>query len=163
MHFFWLFCCFFCTCLVFWCIALNCQNKIKSVIVVLFFFCLLCVLGRAGYNNIIPATTGAAAAIGKVVPALNKKLNGMAFRVPVVDGSVVDLTVKLNKETTYEDIKKAMKAASDGPMKGFLGYSEEALVSTDILGNPCSSVFDASAGMMGSPKFVKVISWVCVI
>ena len=85
----------------------------------------------------------------------------MAFRVPVVDGSVVDLTVKLNKETTYEDVKKAMKAASEGPMKGFLGYSEEQLVSTDILGNPCSSVFDASAGMMGSPKFVKVISWVC--
>ena len=122
----------------------------------LFFF-----LGRAAYNNIIPATTGAATAIGKVIPALNKKLNGMAFRVPVVDGSVVDLTVKLNKETTYDDIKKAMKAAADSPMKGFLGYSEDALVSTDILGNPHSSVFDAAAGMMGSPKFVKIVSWVC--
>ena len=84
----------------------------------------------------------------------------MAFRVPVVDGSVVDLTVKLNKEATYEDIKKAMKTAADGPMKGFLGYSEEALVSTDIIGNSHSSVFDAGAGMMGSPKFVKVVSWV---
>jgi len=116
-------------------------------------------LGRGAFSNIIPASTGAAKAIGKVMPKLNGKLNGMAFRVPVVNGSVVDLTVTLNKETNYEEIKNAMKKASENQLKGILGYSDGSLVSTDILGDSRSSIFDANAGMMIGKKFVKVISW----
>lgn len=116
-------------------------------------------LGRSSFGNIIPATTGAAAAIGKVIPALNKKMNGMAFRVPTADGSVVDLTVKLNADAAYDDIKKAMKEASEGPMKGILGYSEDALVSMDCVNDPRSSIFDAEGGIMMSARFLKVIAW----
>lgn len=115
--------------------------------------------GRGAFQNIIPSTTGAAKAVGVVCPELNGKLTGMAFRVPVPDGSVVDLTVNLEKETTYEQICAAMKKASEGDMKGFLGYTEDEIVSTDILGNPCSSIFDAKAGIMMGKQFVKVISW----
>jgi len=115
--------------------------------------------GRGGFQNIIPSTTGAAKAVGKVLPQVNGKLTGMAFRVPVADGSVVDLTVRLKRGTTYEDVSKAMKKASEGSMKGFLGYTEDQVVSQDIVGSPESSIFDKKAGLMMSPKFVKVISW----
>ncbi|AAS52715.2 AER031Cp [Eremothecium gossypii ATCC 10895] len=115
--------------------------------------------GRTASGNIIPSSTGAAKAVGKVLPQLNGKLTGMAFRVPTVDVSVVDLTVKLNKETTYDEIKAAIKAASEGKLKGILGYTEDAVVSTDFLGDNNSSIFDASAGIMLSPKFVKLVSW----
>merc|ERR1719150_2517520 len=116
---------------------------------------------RAGrsMNNIIPSTTGAAKAVGKVFPTVNGKLTGMAFRVPVADGSVVDLTVRLKTATSYEKIAAAMKAAAEGPMKGYLGYTEEEIVSTDIIGDPHSSIFDMKAGLMMGDKFVKVISW----
>lgn len=116
-------------------------------------------MGRCAFNNIIPASTGAATAIGKVIPELNGKLNGFAFRVPVPDGSVVDLTAKLAKDATYDEIKAAMKEAAEGSMKGFLGYSEDSLVSQDIVDDTRSSIFDASAGIMMSPRFVKIVTW----
>ena len=115
--------------------------------------------GRGILENIIPSSTGAAKAVGKVIPELNKKLTGMAFRVPTSDVSVVDLTVELNKETTYEDICKAMKAASEGSMKGVLGYTDEKVVSTDFRGHTCPSVFDAEAGLALDPTFVKIVAW----
>ena len=115
--------------------------------------------GRTASGNIIPSSTGAAKAVGKVLPELQGKLTGMAFRVPTVDVSVVDLTVKLAKEATYDQIKKAVKAAAEGPMKGVLGYTEDAVVSSDFLGDTHASIFDASAGIQLSPKFVKLISW----
>ena len=115
--------------------------------------------GRSALLNIIPSSTGAAKAVGKVIPELNGKLTGMAFRVPTADVSVVDLTVQLEKETSYDEIKKVMKAASEGPMKGVLGYTEEAVVSQDFVGDARTSIFDAGAGIQLSPKFVKVVSW----
>ncbi len=115
--------------------------------------------GRGILENIIPSSTGAAKAVGVVIPALNKKLTGMAFRVPTSDVSVVDLTVELNTETTYEAICAAMKAASVGPMKGVLGYTDAKVVSTDFRGESCTSVFDAEAGMALDGTFVKVVSW----
>jgi glyceraldehyde 3-phosphate dehydrogenase len=115
--------------------------------------------GRGILENIIPSSTGAAKAVGKVIPELNKKLTGMAFRVPTSDVSVVDLTVELNTATTYEAICAAMKAASEGPMKGVLGYTDQKVVSTDFRGESCTSVFDAEAGMALDGTFVKVVSW----
>lgn len=115
--------------------------------------------GRGGFQNIIPATTGAAAAVGKVLPELNGILTGMAFRVPVPDGSVVDLTVKLKNDATYEQICDAVKAAAEGPMKGVLGYTEDLIVSSDIIGDSRSSIFDAKAGIQLSPRFAKLITW----
>ena len=115
--------------------------------------------GRTASGNIIPSSTGAAKAVGKVLPQLQGKLTGMAFRVPTVDVSVVDLTVKLQKETTYDEIKKVIKQASEGKLKGVLGYTEDAVVSSDFLGDSRSSIFDASAGIQLSPKFVKLVSW----
>jgi glyceraldehyde 3-phosphate dehydrogenase len=115
--------------------------------------------GRGILENIIPSSTGAAKAVGKVIPELNKKLTGMAFRVPTSDVSVVDLTVELNKEASYEDICKAMKAASEGPMKGVLGYTEEKVVATDFRGMSAPSVFDADAGIALDSTFVKVVAW----
>lgn len=115
--------------------------------------------GRGILENIIPSSTGAAKAVGKVIPELNKKLTGMSFRVPTSDVSVVDLTVELTKETTYEAICAAMKAASEGPMKGVLGYTTDKVVSTDFRGEACTSVFDADAGIMLDSTFVKVVSW----
>lgn len=115
--------------------------------------------GRGAFQNIIPSSTGAAKAVGSVIPKLNNKLTGMAFRVPVPNGSVVDLTVKLEKEATYEDIKTAVKKASEGELKGVVKYSDEPLVSQDIIGDPHSSIFDAGAGIRLSPKFVKVVAW----
>jgi glyceraldehyde 3-phosphate dehydrogenase len=115
--------------------------------------------GRGILENIIPSSTGAAKAVGKVIPELNKKLTGMSMRVPTSDVSVVDLTVELNKEATYEQICAAMKAAAEGPMKGVLGYTEEKVVSTDFRGEPCTSVFDAGAGIALDPTFVKVVAW----
>jgi len=115
--------------------------------------------GRGILENIIPSSTGAAKAVGKVIPSLNKKLTGMAFRVPTSDVSVVDLTVQLEKETTYETICAAMKAASEGELKGVLGYTEDAVVATDFRGCPQPSIFDAKAGIMLDPTFVKVVSW----
>lgn len=115
--------------------------------------------GRGILENIIPSSTGAAKAVGKVIPALNKKLTGMAFRVPTSDVSVVDLTVELEKPATYEDICKAMKAASEGALKGVLGYTEDKVVSTDFRGNSAPSIFDAEAGIQLDPTFVKVVSW----
>ncbi len=115
--------------------------------------------GRSAMNNIIPSSTGAAKAVGKVIPELNGKLTGMSFRVPTVDVSVVDLTVRLAKETTYEEIKKVMKEASQGELKGIVGYTEDAVVSQDFLGDTRTSIFDAEAGIMISPTFVKLVSW----
>ncbi len=115
--------------------------------------------GRGILENIIPSSTGAAKAVGKVIPELNKKLTGMAFRVPTSDVSVVDLTVELDKATSYEQICAAMKAASEGPMKGVLGYTEDKVVATDFRGESCTSVFDAGAGIALDPTFVKVVSW----
>ena len=115
--------------------------------------------GRGILENIIPSSTGAAKAVGKVIPELNKKLTGMAFRVPTSDVSVVDLTVELNKETTYADICAAMQAASQGAMKGVLGYTTDKVVSTDFRGESCTSVFDADAGMALDGTFVKIVSW----
>jgi glyceraldehyde 3-phosphate dehydrogenase len=115
--------------------------------------------GRAAANNIIPSSTGAAKAVGKVLPHLNGKLTGMAFRVPTLDVSVVDLTVNLEKPATYEEIKAAIKAASEGPMKGVLGYTEDEVVSADFIGDARSSIFDAKAGIQLSPTFVKLVSW----
>ena len=115
--------------------------------------------GRGILENIIPSSTGAAKAVGKVIPQLNKKLTGMAFRVPTSDVSVVDLTVELNKEATYEQICAAMKAAADGPMKGVMKYTEDKVVATDFRGESCTSIFDAEAGIALDPTFVKVIAW----
>jgi glyceraldehyde 3-phosphate dehydrogenase len=115
--------------------------------------------GRGIMENIIPSSTGAAKAVGRVIPELNKKLTGMAFRVPTSDVSVVDLTVELAKDTTYEQICAAMKAAANGPMKGVLGYTEDKVVATDFRGEPCTSVFDAEAGIMLDGTFVKVVAW----
>jgi glyceraldehyde 3-phosphate dehydrogenase len=115
--------------------------------------------GRGILENIIPSSTGAAKAVGKVIPELNKKLTGMAFRVPTSDVSVVDLTVELNKEATYEQICAAMKAAAEGPMKGVLAYTDDKVVSTDFRGESCTSIFDADAGIQLDPTFVKVVSW----
>ncbi|MDO8463945.1 MAG: type I glyceraldehyde-3-phosphate dehydrogenase [Gallionella sp.] len=115
--------------------------------------------GRGILENIIPSSTGAAKAVGKVIPELNKKLTGMAFRVPTSDVSVVDLTVELNKETTYADICAAMKTASQGAMKGVLGYTDEKVVATDFRGESCTSVFDADAGMALDGTFIKVVAW----
>jgi glyceraldehyde 3-phosphate dehydrogenase len=115
--------------------------------------------GRGAAQNIIPSSTGAAKAVGKVIPSLNGKLTGMSFRIPTPDVSVVDLTCRLAKETTYEAICAAMKKASEGELKGILGYTEDEVVSTDFLGDKRTSIFDAKAGIMLSPTFVKVISW----
>merc|ERR1719197_1131132 len=115
--------------------------------------------GRCASRNIIPSSTGAAKAVGKVLPQVNGKLTGMAFRVPVADGSVVDLTVKLQRATSYDEICRAMKNASEGSMKGVLGYTEDQIVSQDIVGASESSIFDRKAGIQMSPKFVKVVSW----
>ncbi len=115
--------------------------------------------GRAAFSNIIPSSTGAAKAVGKVIPSLNGKLTGMAFRVPTVDVSVVDLTVNLTKETSYEEICSAMKSASENELNGVLGYTDEAVVSTDFLGDPRTSIFDSEAGIMLNSKFVKLVSW----
>ncbi|MBX2807552.1 MAG: type I glyceraldehyde-3-phosphate dehydrogenase [Cellvibrionaceae bacterium] len=115
--------------------------------------------GRGASQNIIPSSTGAAKAVGKVIPALNGKLTGMAFRVPTPDVSVVDLTVNLEKPASYDGIKAAMKTASEGSMKGILGYTEDMVVSNDFLGEECTSVFDAGAGIALSDTFVKVVAW----
>lgn len=115
--------------------------------------------GRSALNNIIPSSTGAAKAVGKVIPALNGKLTGMSFRVPTADVSVVDLTVRLEKPTSYEEICAAMRAASEGELKGILGYTEDAVVSQDFVGEKRTSVFDKDAGIMLSPTFVKLVSW----
>jgi len=116
--------------------------------------------GRGAAQNIIPSSTGAAKAVGKVIPELNGKLTGMAFRVPTADVSVVDLTVRLTKECSYDDIKAAMKSASEsGPLAGFLGYTEDDVVSQDFIGDVRSSIFDAKAGIQLSSQFVKVVSW----
>jgi len=115
--------------------------------------------GRSGPVNIIPASTGAAKAVGRVIPALNGKLTGMAFRVPTPDVSVVDLTVRIAKSASYDEIKAAMKKASETNLKGILGYTEDSVVSQDFVGCPNSSVFDAKAGISLSHNFVKVICW----
>ena len=115
--------------------------------------------GRGILENIIPSSTGAAKAVGVVLPELNKKLTGMAFRVPTSDVSVVDLTVELNKEAAYEDICKAMKAASEGALKGVLGYTADKVVATDFRGNSQPSIFDAEAGIALDKTFVKVVAW----
>ena len=115
--------------------------------------------GRAAAGNIIPSSTGAAKAVGKVIPALNGKLTGMSYRVPTLDVSVVDLTVNLAKPATYDEICQAMKAAAEGELKGILGYTDEPLVSSDFLGDPRTSIFDAKAGIALTDTFVKVVSW----
>lgn len=115
--------------------------------------------GRGAGQNIIPAATGAAKAVGKVIPSLNGKLTGMAFRVPVPNVSVVDLTVRLGKDASYDDIKAKVKEASEGPLKGILAYTEDDVVSSDFIGDNHSSIFDAKAGIPLNSKFVKLISW----
>ena len=115
--------------------------------------------GRGAGQNIIPSSTGAAKAVGKVIPELNGKLTGMSFRVPTPDVSVVDLTCRLDKAASYADICKAMKDASEGPLAGILGYTEDAVVSNDFVGEKCTSVFDAKAGIALNDNFIKVISW----
>ncbi|OUR77954.1 type I glyceraldehyde-3-phosphate dehydrogenase [Colwellia psychrerythraea] len=115
--------------------------------------------GRGAGQNIIPSSTGAAKAVGKVIPALNGKLTGMAFRVPTPDVSVVDLTVNLKKPATYAEICQAMSAAAEGELNGILGYTEDAVVSNDFIGETCTSVFDAKAGIALTDTFVKVVSW----
>ncbi|HHC79838.1 MAG TPA: type I glyceraldehyde-3-phosphate dehydrogenase [Flavobacteriia bacterium] len=115
--------------------------------------------GRAAIHNIIPSSTGAAKAVGKVIPSLNGKLTGMSFRVPTMDVSVVDLTVRIKKSATYEEICKAMKEASEGELKGILGYTEELVVSQDFVGETRTSVFDAKAGIALTDNFIKVVSW----
>lgn len=115
--------------------------------------------GRSTLLNIIPSSTGAAKAVAKVIPSLNNKLTGIAFRVPTVDVSVVDLTVRLNKQTSWEEIKATMKSSSKNELKGILGYTEEAVVSMDFIGDKRTSIFDANAGLMLNKNLVKVISW----
>jgi len=115
--------------------------------------------GRGAGQNVIPATTGAAKAVGKVIPALNGKLTGMSFRVPNPDVSVVDLTVRIEKGATYDEIKAAIREASEGSMKGIMGYTEDEVVSSDFIGDTRSSIFDANAGIQLNPNFVKLISW----
>lgn len=115
--------------------------------------------GRSALLNIIPSSTGAAKAVGKVIPELNGKLTGMSFRVPTADVSVVDLTVRLEKSTSYDEICAAMKAASEGELKGILGYTEDMVVSQDFIGDKRTSIFDKDAGIMLSPTFVKLVSW----
>ena len=115
--------------------------------------------GRAASGNIIPSSTGAAKAVGKVIPALNGKLTGMSMRVPTLDVSVVDLTVNLAKPAKYEEICAAMKEASEGELKGVLGYTEDAVVSSDFLGDPRTSIFDKAAGIALTDTFVKVVAW----
>ena len=115
--------------------------------------------GRAASGNIIPSSTGAAKAVGKVIPSLNGKLTGMSTRVPTLDVSVVDLTVNLAKPATYAEICAAMKEAAEGELKGILGYTEDAVVSSDFLGDPRTSIFDAKAGIALTDTFVKVVSW----
>ena len=115
--------------------------------------------GRGAAQNIIPSSTGAAKAVGRVIPELNGKLTGMAFRVPTPDVSVVDLTVNLANPASYDQIKATMKAASEGPMAGILGYTEDEVVSTDFLGESCTSVFDAGAGIALTDTFVKLVAW----
>ena len=115
--------------------------------------------GRAASGNIIPSTTGAAKAVGKVIPELNGRITGMSFRVPVLDVSVVDLTVRLKKDVTYDEICKAMKEASEGALKGNLGYTNDEVVSSDFIGDAHTAIFDAKAGIQLSPRFVKVVAW----
>lgn len=115
--------------------------------------------GRAAAGNIIPSSTGAAKAVGKVIPELNGKVTGMSFRVPTLDVSVVDLTARLSKETTYQEICSAMKEASNGPLKGLLGYTSDEVVSSDFIGDPHTAIFDEKAGIQLSPTFVKVVAW----
>ena len=115
--------------------------------------------GRAAGGNIIPSSTGAAKAAAKVIPAMKGKLTGMSFRVPTLDVSVVDLTCRLEKATTYDEIKAAVKAAADGELKGILGYTEDAVVSSDFVGDSRTSIFDAEAGIMLNANFVKLVSW----
>jgi glyceraldehyde 3-phosphate dehydrogenase len=115
--------------------------------------------GRGAAQNIIPSSTGAAKAVGRVIPALNGKLTGMAFRVPTPNVSVVDLTVNLERSATYEDVKNAMKQASEGELKGILAYTEDDVVSTDFLGESCTSIFDAGAGIALTDTFMKLVSW----
>ena len=115
--------------------------------------------GRAASGNIIPSSTGAAKAVGKVIPELNGKLTGMSLRVPTLNVSVVDLTVRLEKEASYEEICNAMKEASEGELKGILGYTNEDVVSSDFIGDSRTSIFDEKAGIQLSPNFVKVVSW----
>ncbi|XP_052187686.1 glyceraldehyde-3-phosphate dehydrogenase GAPC1, cytosolic-like [Diospyros lotus] len=115
--------------------------------------------GRAASVNIIPSSTGAAKAVGKVLPSLNGKLTGMSFRVPVVDVSVVDLTVRLEKAATYQEIKNVIKEESEGKLKGILGYTEDDVVSTDFIGDSRSSIFDAKAGIALNDKFMKLVAW----
>ena len=115
--------------------------------------------GRAGCSNIIPSSTGAAKMVGEVIPELKGKLTGMSLRVPTVDVSVVDLTCKLKKATTYDEIKNAIRKASEGKLKGILGYTEDAVVSSDFIHESRTSVFDATAGIMLNPTFVKLVSW----
>jgi glyceraldehyde 3-phosphate dehydrogenase len=116
-------------------------------------------LGRSSLNNIVPASTGAAKAVGKVIPELNGKLTGMAFRVPTVDVSVVDLTCRLEKSASWEEVKAALKEASEGELKGILGYTEEGVVSQDFVSEPKTSTFDANASMALNDNFVKLVSW----
>ena len=115
--------------------------------------------GRAAFANIIPSSTGAAKAVGKVIPELDGKLTGMAFRIPIIDVSVIDLTVNLKSSTNYEEICLAMKNASENDLKGIMGYTKEDVVSTDFIGDSRTSIFDAGAGIMLNNKFVKVVSW----
>lgn len=115
--------------------------------------------GRSVNNNIIPSSTGAAKAVGKVIPSLNGKLTGLSFRVPTIDVSVVDLVVRLEKPTSYDDIKATVKAAAEGEYKGIIEYTEDAVVSADFVGHSASSIFDAAAGIQLNPNFVKLIAW----
>lgn len=115
--------------------------------------------GRATGNNIVPYSTGAAKALGKVIPSLNGKVTGMSFRVPTINVSVVDFTFKTQKQATYDDICHAMQKAADGPLKGVLGYTEDEIVSSDILHDPHSSVFDQKAGISLNKNFHKIVSW----
>ena len=115
--------------------------------------------GRAAAANIIPSSTGAAKAVGIVIPDLNGKLTGMSFRVPTINVSVVDLTCRLEKSATYDEIKECVKRASEGELKNILGYTEDDVVSTDFMGEYCTSVFDAKAGIALNSNFVKLISW----
>jgi glyceraldehyde 3-phosphate dehydrogenase len=115
--------------------------------------------GRAAAHNIIPSSTGAAKAVGKVIPELNGKLTGMAFRIPTINVSVVDLTCRLEKPASYDTIKAALKEAAEGPLKGILGYTEDLVVSSDFIGETCTSVFDADAGIALNDNFVKLVAW----